>query len=250
MERQPVGRRFADDGCTQRLHQLPRPRAGVRRRRQHRQHPRRERRRVLQLGVYKHPLSVSKNGKSASFIYDGLGRRIVEQDATGTHDILWDGSQLAARGDSRTDASAWHLEVGGADIDDHIASIDNLGRGAVHIYHQGVDQSVLAVTDSTGLAEAYTYSAYGEVSTWSPDGTTRTDSQLGIRFLYHGQLFDPWTRTYSMRAREYRPAWGRFLSTDPIGLDGASTCTPSSTACPSTSATPWAPIHESTFRKS
>jgi len=80
--------------------------------------------------------------------------------------------------------------------------------------------SVIGVSDGTGLLEGYSYSAYGEVTFRNPDGIPRSDSALGTRFLYHGQLFDPWTRTYSMRAREYRPTWGRFLSTDPIGLEG------------------------------
>jgi len=170
--------------------------------------------------VYKHPLTATKNNQAVSFHYDGLGRRILEQDASGTQFILWDGNQLVAHGDSPKDVSKWKLEVGGADIDEHVASIDALGLGPVHVYHQAVDGSVIGVSDSTGLIEAYTYSAFGEVSTYGGDGTSRTASTLGTRFLYHGQLFDPWTRTYSMRAREYRPAWGRFLSTDPIGLDG------------------------------
>jgi len=170
--------------------------------------------------VYKHPLTATKNDRAVSYVYDGLGRRIAEQDASGTTYLLWDGSQFAARGPSRTDASNWTLEVGGADIDEHIASVDALGRGTVRIYHQTIDGSVLGVSDGTGLLEAYSYSAYGEVTFRNPDGTARPDSALGTRFLYHGQLFSPWTRTYSMRAREYRPTWGRFLSTDPIGLDG------------------------------
>jgi len=127
------------------------------------------------------------------YVYDGLGRRIAEQDASGTTFLLWDGSQLAARGPSRTDASNWTLEVGGADIDEHIASVDALGRGTVRIYHQTIDGSVLGVSDGTGLLEGYSYSAYGEVTFRNPDGTPRPDSALGTRFLYHGQLFSPWT---------------------------------------------------------
>lgn len=39
-------------------------------------------------------------------------------------------------------------------------------------------------------------------------------------FLFQGQLFDPWTANYSMRAREYSPVLARFASTDPIGFLG------------------------------
>jgi RHS repeat-associated protein len=168
--------------------------------------------------VYKHTLSAAKGSKGASFVYDGLGRRILEHDAAGASYLLWDGSQVVARGDSRTDSTRWTLEVGGADIDEHIASVAALGHGAKRVYHQTVDGSVIGVSDGSGLVEGYTYSSYGEVSTYAADGSSRAEPTA--RFLYHGQLFDPWTKTYSMRAREYRPAWGRFLSTDPIGLDG------------------------------
>src|SRR5207248_5980511 len=40
------------------------------------------------------------------------------------------------------------------------------------------------------------------------------------RFLFQGHLYDPLTRTYAMRARQYKPAWGRFLSPDPISIAG------------------------------
>jgi RHS repeat-associated protein len=46
-------------------------------------------------------------------------------------------------------------------------------------------------------------------------------SAIGNRFLFQGQLYDPSTGTYSMRARQYNPRWGRFLSPDPLGYSAA-----------------------------
>ena len=43
-------------------------------------------------------------------------------------------------------------------------------------------------------------------------------SRVNNRFLFQGQLYDAQLGAYSMRAREYKPAWGRFLSVDPAGL--------------------------------
>src|SRR5262245_50269227 len=43
---------------------------------------------------------------------------------------------------------------------------------------------------------------------------------LSNRFGYQGQWFDNKTGLVDMRARFYRPSWGRFVSPDPIGLAG------------------------------
>jgi RHS repeat-associated protein len=111
------------------------------------------------------------------------------------------------------------LDVPGDDIDSHIASVAATGYRT--FYHQGPDESVLAVSDTSGLVEGYSYSAFGETTIWAPDGTTRAASLPGNRFAFQGQIYDPVTGTYSMRAREYQPKWGRFLSPDPLSIASA-----------------------------
>jgi RHS repeat-associated protein len=46
-------------------------------------------------------------------------------------------------------------------------------------------------------------------------------SVVNNRFLYQGHLYDPSTGTYSMRARQYRPEWGSFVSPDPLSSSAA-----------------------------
>src|SRR5206468_112488 len=94
-----------------------------------------------------------------SLSYDGLGRRVVESDASGLHYLIWDGDRILARGDSPADASRLQLEVSGDDIDAHVASIESLGAGKRRFYHQGPDGSVFAVSDEAGLVEGYSYSS-------------------------------------------------------------------------------------------
>ena len=80
---------------------------------------------------------------------------------------------------------------------------------------------VLAVTGSAGLVEGYTYSTFGELRIWDQNGKPRNrGSVFGNIFEFQGQVYDDLTGTYSMRAREYQPAWGTFLSPDPIGTGG------------------------------
>ena len=108
----------------------------------------------------------------------------------------------------------------GDDIDGHIASVDGFGNGAQWFYHQGPDQSVLAVSGSAGLVEGYTYSAFGELTIWNASGGSPAQSAFDNIFQYQGQVFDALTATYSMRARQYQPTWGRFISPDPISIAG------------------------------
>lgn len=152
---------------------------------------------------------------TVTYKYDSMQRRIAEDASDGSEQVLvWDGQQIIARGS----ASALTLEVPGDDIDDHIASIDELGTGTARFYHQGPDKSVLALSDSKGLIEGYSYSSFGALTVWTPGGAASTKSSVGNRFLFQGQLFDSLSGTYSMRARKYEPQWGRFVSPDPLSL--------------------------------
>jgi hypothetical protein len=126
-----------------------------------------------------------------------MGRRSTEDNPGAV--FLWDGTLIA-----HGDPASLTIDVPTDDIDGHVASIDANGGGEARFYHQGPDQSVLAISDKNGLIEGYSYSAFGEVSVWSQNGRPST----GNRLLFQGQLFDPTTATYSMRNREYSPAWG------------------------------------------
>jgi RHS repeat-associated protein len=160
-------------------------------------------------------VKVGQAKKTTTFSYDAMDRRRSELRPDGsTHLYVWDGNQLVAHGT----ANSLTLDVPGDDIDSHIVSIDQFGTGSEWFYHQGPDQSTLAVTGSAGFVEGYTYSAFGELSiSTAAGGTTST---FGNIFQFQGQLFDAATSTYSMRARQYQPAWGTFLSPDPISTAG------------------------------
>jgi RHS repeat-associated protein len=61
------------------------------------------------------------------------------------------------------------------------------------------------------------YTAYGDMRIEDASGVSRERSLWGSRLGFHGHLVHPETGLVSMRARVYRPAWGRFLSRDPLG---------------------------------
>ena len=163
--------------------------------------------------------SASRNGRTEAYSYDALGRRIAETEAEMTSYFVWDGDKILAIAPA-ADIDSTRLRVGSRS-DDTLAFVDGLGSGLTYYTHPRSDGSAFATTDPQGkLIEGYEYSAYGETTFVDPQGDNRPQSQIGNRFLYQGQLYDSALGLYYMRAREYVPAWGRFLSPDPIGLEG------------------------------
>lgn len=155
-------------------------------------------------------------GLQTSYDFDALGRRFRERTASGSTFLVWDDNTIVAIGDD-ADFTATRVRIG-AGSDDTVAMADHLGVGPVYYLHAGPDGSTIAATNESGaLIEGYTYSAFGETSYIGFDGKVVGGSKIDNRFLFQGQLYDAPHRLYAMRAREYRPAWGRFLSPDPAG---------------------------------
>jgi RHS repeat-associated protein len=73
--------------------------------------------------------------------------------------------------------------------------------------------TTLIKRDNT-LRDVYHYGPYGEWSNWTP-----ADALTGNPFRYTGRRVDPETGLYYYRARYYSPKLGRFLQTDPIGIE-------------------------------
>src|SRR6185312_1974402 len=78
--------------------------------------------------------------------------------------------------------------------------------------------SVRLATDSTGaVIGAGAYDAWGvyQPNLGSSGATQLAGLQAVSPFGYAGQYYDAGAGTYSMRAREYNPVQGRFISEDP-----------------------------------
>ena len=81
--------------------------------------------------------------------------------------------------------------------------------------------SVTAILDEDGnVLERRTYDAFGEMTCMEPDGTPVTESPTGVDVAFHGQIRDDVTSLYQMGYRWYSPVLGRWISRDPIGLNG------------------------------
>jgi RHS repeat-associated protein len=153
--------------------------------------------------------------------YDALGRRIAVVDADGTNWFVLDGAQVVA--DLDATGKVLRTYVWGPGIDNLLAMTVHTGAVAKTYYaltdHLG---SVHALADDSGVVtETYRFDAWGRVlSVRDGSGVEIAESTLGNRYLWQGREYSWKTKLYYFRTRWYDPVTGRFLSNDPIGING------------------------------
>jgi RHS repeat-associated protein len=147
---------------------------------------------------------------------DALGRIVSETDTatSASTRYAYDGLHRTFRRSPNGDVD---VTLDGFGLDDHIVTI--LPSHARRYYHQDRLGSVYLVTNETGSPlERVRYTAYGEPTILNPANQIVPTTQIGNRFGFQGQQHDWATTLVDMRARTYRPTWGRFLTLDPMEL--------------------------------
>jgi RHS repeat-associated protein len=81
---------------------------------------------------------------------------------------------------------------------------------------------VHALVDAAGsVVERYEYDAWGRVlGVFDGAGNALAATAIGNRYLWQGREYSWKTGLYCFRARWYDPITGRWLSNDPIGING------------------------------
>ena len=82
--------------------------------------------------------------------------------------------------------------------------------------------SVHALVDSNGdIVESYRYDAWGRVlGVYNENGEAIDESAVGNHYLWQGRWYSWETKLHFFRSRWYDPVMGRWLSKDPIGING------------------------------
>lgn len=155
-------------------------------------------------------------------IYDGLGRCVKRSGyywGSGVMVTTYDGWKPIIEWDGSGNLHAWNIYGPGAD--------EILWRYQTDVghmrYHHDKQGSVTALLDWWGhVVEKYRYDAFGRPIVADPWDTnwlyTRTWSNYGNRFMFTGREWYPHLWLYDYRNRWYDPGVGRFLQTDPLGL--------------------------------
>lgn len=142
----------------------------------------------------------------ATFKYDPIGRRIEKSTPGKVTTYTYDGADIL-RENVTTSGTVTSYYVHGPGVDEPLAKETD---GVLRYYHADGLGSVVKETDGSGVVvNTLRYDAWGNIEAGARDG-----------YAFTGREWDPETGWYYYRARFYDPRGGRFVSEDPIGLDG------------------------------
>ncbi|WP_370374809.1 RHS repeat domain-containing protein [Maricaulis sp.] len=158
---------------------------------------------------YDHYNRLSGVGTSIDLAYDPAGR-LQETSGTGItfREMQYDGLDLIAEYDGSGTLTARYVHGPGADE----PLVQYAGTSVSTRQWLLADErgSIVAVTDWSGAAiQINSYDEYGAPASGNPG-----------RVGYPGQVGLPETGRYHYKNRAYHPELGRFMQTDPIGVNG------------------------------
>jgi RHS repeat-associated protein len=159
--------------------------------------------------------SVTRSGvaQPTTFAYDGFGRRIRKTSGGVTIHYIWDSDQIFAEVNGSGATLQTYSYNPGIDQPRSVTA-----GGEVYFMSTGLggDVNGLIKQSNNTVAAQYTYTPWGELeSDQQFVGSLRVNS-----LRWHGLAYDSETGLYQVRARYYDPATRRFISEDPIGLEG------------------------------
>jgi RHS repeat-associated protein len=155
-----------------------------------------------------------KGATTATYLYDALGRRI-RKTVNGTITwFLWDGARLFAEFNGSGARTQRYAYLGS----DFAPTQVQDGNGTFYVHADHLDTPRQATNGSGVLVWKARYEAFGStVIDGDPDGNSQLVT-LNLRFP--GQYADGESGTYNNYFRDYDPAIGRYVDSDPIGLRG------------------------------
>ncbi len=157
-----------------------------------------------------HLTSLTRNGQTATYVYNGLGQRASKTLDGLTLRYLYDpAGRLLCVTDGSGTVKADYVYAGG-----RILAQGSAVKGW-SFTHQDVSGNVAALTDASGAAYAsYRYLPYGAIEVYGTPG----DNVLTYSGLFG--VLDESDGLYAMGLRFYDAALGRFLHKDPLGIRG------------------------------
>lgn len=147
----------------------------------------------------------STPSKTLAFSYDSFGRRVSKTEDGVQERYVYDGNDLIAEIDNS--GTIKRAITFGPGIDQPLGATRPLGTQFYYANHQG---SIMHIADDSNIQTSYTYDPYG-VTGFSGDASNR------FGFTAREQDADD---LYYYRERYYNQKIFRFISEDPIGLQG------------------------------
>jgi RHS repeat-associated protein len=149
-------------------------------------------------------------GVEHSYTYAGDGRRLSATDDGVTTDFIWDQNFALPQLVTETNSSGASLRSYTYGLG--LTPLSLTADSATRYLSTDALGSVLATSDAAGAVQTTTsYQPFGAILTTSQVSGTGSDNPMA----FTGQYLDP-TGLYHLRARQYDPGTGRFLTTDPL----------------------------------
>ncbi|MAL97771.1 MAG: hypothetical protein CL583_04890 [Alteromonadaceae bacterium] len=150
-------------------------------------------------------IEVTGDGLHVQYGYDALGRRAWRKSVEGVVTYLWHNDVLL--GEQRDGQWQWYIRDPQTD-----APLLTLINGETHYYELDWRQAPVRLWNERG---GQTWQ--GNADAW---GKYRLRSEISQSIRLPGQFEDELTQLHFNRFRDYDPSIGRYLSPDPVGLEG------------------------------
>jgi RHS repeat-associated protein len=154
-------------------------------------------------------LTAISGGATASFVYDGFGRRMKKTVGSSVTQFLYDGWNPVQELNGAAPPSPTANLLTGLGIDEYFTRTDSSGTMA--FLADALGSTVGLVGSGGSIATNYMYQPFG--------ATTSGGAANGNSYEFTGRENDG-TGLYFYRARYYSPSFQRFIAQDPIGFSG------------------------------
>ncbi|MDB0568778.1 RHS repeat-associated core domain-containing protein [Ralstonia solanacearum] len=160
--------------------------------------------------------SVTKNGTTTNYLYNGLDQRVVKSGSnvpTGAVRYVYDeAGHLIGEYDQSGNAIQETVYLD----DTPVATVKN--GTAYYIYADQID-TPRVITDTNNLM-VWRWDQTDPFGATLPDENPTSLGTFTYNLRFPGQVYDAETGKHYNVNRDYDPAGGRYVQSDPIGLDG------------------------------
>ncbi|OPK46132.1 type IV secretion protein Rhs, partial [Ralstonia solanacearum] len=161
-------------------------------------------------------VSVTKNGTTTSYLYNALGQRVVKSGSnvpTGATRYVYDEvGHLIGEYDQSGNAIQETVYLG----DTPVVTIKN--ATPYYIYADQID-TPRVITDTNNLM-VWRWDQTDPFGATLPDENPASLGAFTYNLRFPGQIYDQETGKHYNANRDYDPAGGRYVQSDPIGLNG------------------------------
>ena len=173
--------------------------------------------------VTKHETETAMPSEIITYAYDALGRRIEKNINNKITSYVYDSEDILM--ELSGEGSMEKFYVHGMGIDDPLAMLNrdtnDTNSFTSYYYHKDGMNSITSLTDEDGNeAEKYVYNAFGKMTVYDERDNKIEESQLGNPYSFTGREHDSETGLHYHRARYYDPNIARWISEEPLGIDG------------------------------